>query len=468
MRSSVLRGSLTLGVADFSRKALLAVTVLLCARLLPAGEFGDYIFLLSFYQIFAVLAGAGLPSTLLRTVARDNSSGIRLAVASVLARATYILPASVLMYVVMWSMGFLAQYRAALLVLAAMMIVRGTAENVSFIFQGREDQVRCAKVGITQSAVTLVATLAVCFTSKNLLLVLGAHVAGGFVSAVYGFILLRSHKGSIQEHGTFRDHTKLLLRESHWLNAGAFVASVYNRVDVLLLRRFITSEAVALYAAPYRLLDLAQIIPSSLTATILPGLCRRSEAAPATMHPPKAMRLLIVIALALITMVTMCAPWMILILFGQTYRHGSIAVLEILIWATVPMFWNFVLNAQLIAHAYDRAILYAASVGLAVNLTLNLLFIPRFGFLACAVITIVTEIAMLAANLRLLAGVDVRSWPEHSARLAASTLLIAGFCVCWTRSVPAYTFASAGLLVLAIITLPIFASDLPKRRLRGQ
>jgi len=318
MNTAVLKGSFTLGAADFSRKSLLAATVLLCVRFLPPRTFGDYMFLLTFYQIFSVLAGAGLPSSLLRAVARNGSSGITVAFASVLARLVYIVPASALMYLVMWLMGFSKQYFPALGLMALMMVTRGAAENVSFIFQGSEDQLSCAKVGVSQSAVTLLATLVVCLTSKGLLLLVGAHVLGGFASAIYGFTLLRLKRAQNGKSGTLFGETWSLLGGSHWLNAGTFVASVYNRLDVLLLRRLLTSEAVAIYAAPYRILDLTQIVPSSLIATILPSLCRAGQPNSGIMHPRTAMRFLLVIAFCLVLMVTVAAPWITLLLLGGT------------------------------------------------------------------------------------------------------------------------------------------------------
>jgi O-antigen/teichoic acid export membrane protein len=458
MNTAVLKGSFTLGAADFGRKGLLAVTVLLCARFLQPRTFGDYIFLLSFYQIFAVLAGAGLPSSLLRAVARSKRSGMRFAFASVFARLVYILPASALMYVVVWLMGFSAQYFLALGLLVLMMVVRGAAENVTFIFQGREDQISCAKVGVSQSAVTLLATLAVCLTSKDLLPLIGAHVLGGLASATYGFVLLRSKSFQRPESGTIFSETRSLLKESHWLNAGAFIASTYNRIDVLLLRRLLTSEAVAVYAAPYRILDLTQILPSSLIATILPSLCRKGEENSGITHPQTAMRFLMVTAFCLVVAVTVTAPWITYLLFGSKYQR-SIPVIQILIWATVPMFWNLVLNAQLIAQSFDRAILYAASIALAVNVGLNLLLIPRFGYMACAAVTVVTEFALLGANVYFLSKIHASVLPEHFGRLVIVAALIASFCLCWCLTGVRYLPAAAGLLLFGALSAPVFRGD---------
>jgi O-antigen/teichoic acid export membrane protein len=462
MNTAVLKGSFTLGAADFSRKALLAATVLLCVRFLPARTFGDYIFLLSFYQIFAVLGGAGLPSSLLRTVARDRQGGIRFGIASVLARTVYIVPTAAIMCLVMGMMGFWRQYSSALGVLILMMVSRGIAENVAFIFQGNEDQLSSAKVGVSQSAVTLLATLAVCLTSKNLVLLLGAHVLGGLVSAIYGFMLLGFQGSQKEGSGAIFSAVHTLLRESHWLNAGTFVASIYNRIDVLLLRRLLTSEAVAVYAAPYRILDLTQIVPASLTTAILPDLCRQGEFKPGLMDPRTAMRFLLAIALCLIVVATVAAPWVTYLLFGAKY-HSSIPVLRVLIWATVPMFWSCVLNAQLIASSFDRTILYAAGIALVVNAGLNVLLIPKFGYMACAAVTLVTEFALLSANAHFVSRIRAATVPEQFGRLVLTTIFVAGFCLCWCFAGVRYLPAAAALLVVSGLCLPIFRSDFSRR-----
>jgi len=468
MNIAVLKGSFTLGAADFSRKVLLAATVVVCVRFLSAETFGDYVFLLSFYQIFAVLGGAGLPNAVLRTVARNQRSGIRVGVASVLARLVYILPTAVVMYMVMRFFGFSTQYFPALGLLVLMMIVRGAAENVTFIFQGIEDQLNCAKVGVSQSAVTMLATLAICLTSKDLLLLLGAHVLGGAASALYGFALLRL-KGpqSVASGLTISDETRSLLKESHWLNAGIFLASTYNRVDVLLLRRLLTSEAVAVYGAPYRILDLTQIVPASLVGTILPSLCRDKGADSGISHPRTAMRFLLVIAFCLVVTVTVAAPWITLLFFGRRYQ-GSVPVLRILIWATIPMFWNFMLNTQFIAKSFDRAIAYTASIALVTNVSLNLLLIPKFGYMACAVVTIVTELVLLGANTYFASKIGAIAIPEHFGRLMLTTTLIGGFCLCWCVAGPRYLLAATTLLVIGVLSTPVFRSDFFRSPLAAQ
>ena len=174
------------------------------------------------------------------------------------------------------------------------------------------------------------------------------------------------------------------------------------------------------------------------------------------MHPRRAARFLLLIAISLVVMITLAAPLVTLLLFGAKY-YGSIPVLQILIWATVPMYWNFVLNSQLIARSADRAILYAAIIALAINVTLNLLLIPKYGYLACAGVTLATEFALLGTNIYFVRRIGVIPWPENLGRLIVTTILVAGFCICWTRA--GYGPIGTALLILAIFSFPVFRSD---------
>jgi len=175
-------------------------------------------------------------------------------------------------------------------------------------------------------------------------------------------------------------------------------------------------------------------------------------------HPSAALRFLLLAALGLIVAVTVTAPWITRLLFGPKYQ-GSIPVLRILIWVTVPMYWNFVLNSQLIAKSFDRAILWAAGTALAVNVGFNLLLIPKFGYMACAVVTLITELALLATNIHFVSKSGAAIWPEHLGRLALSTSLVAGFSLFWAQGPATTGWISAALLLLGILSLPVKRGD---------
>jgi len=444
--------------ADFTKKALLAATLLVSVRLLPPSTFGDYMFLLSFYQVFSVLAGAGIATILVREVAQKGSDQPGLILGAALSRLAYIVPTAIVMYLAMIAARYPARYYGPLLMMVALLGTRGFSENLIAIFQGDHDQISCGKVGVVQSVVTLGAVAVVCVTSKQLIHILAGHVVGAIVSGVYGFVLLvRSRRRSLESGFAAGFRTaSFLLKDGLWMNCGSFLSSAYNRVDVLLLRRFATSEAVAMYTAPYRLLDITQIIPASVMGVLLPRFCHDDLAT--RLPEKKILRLLLVLAFALVVTVTLAGGWIVLVLLGNKYRDSA-PVLRILVWAAVPMYWNFYLNSRLIAYRLEKLMTGAAVLALLLNISLNLLLIPRFGLYACAVVTVVTEFGLLGVNLFFLAKHHDLGMPEYSWRLGMAGFLLFAFFLSWTRGTVATRWMGLALLLAGSAVLPIFRSD---------
>jgi O-antigen/teichoic acid export membrane protein len=85
-------------------------------------------------------------------------------------------------------------------------------------------------------------------------------------------------------------------------------------------------------------------------------------------------------------------------LLGARYMDSA-QVLKYLIWASIPMYLNFALNIGLLATGRERVFLLTSSICLAVNFVGNLVLIPRFSWRAAAVLTIATELVLLAQNV---------------------------------------------------------------------
>jgi O-antigen/teichoic acid export membrane protein len=77
----------------------------------------------------------------------------------------------------------------------------------------------------------------------------------------------------------------------------------------------------------------------------------------------------------------------------------SAAALKILIWAVILRYLNCALNMRLLANGHERVFVVTSAVCLALNVVGNLVFIPMFSWRAAAVLTIVTELALLSQNV---------------------------------------------------------------------
>jgi len=105
---------------------------------------------------------------------------------------------------------------------------------------------------------------------------------------------------------------------------------------------------------------------------------------------------MLLIAFPLAAIVTLLAPVMIGILGGRQFLPDGAIALRIVIWS-IPIGWmNSVTNYMLISLNREKMLTRAFIIGVAFNLIANLIFLPRYSYVAASVITILSEIVLLA------------------------------------------------------------------------
>jgi O-antigen/teichoic acid export membrane protein len=121
----------------------------------------------------------------------------------------------------------------------------------------------------------------------------------------------------------------------------------------------------------------------------------------------------------------------------------------------------------LIAHRAERFLTGSAVTALIVNVGLNLAVIPRYGALGAAVTTVVTECAVLTANLFFLSRMESWHLPKANGRIIAAVIALAVFCALWSTS--NITQQSLALVILAagMVLAPIRRTDLAHLGLRS-
>ncbi|MBL8045391.1 MAG: oligosaccharide flippase family protein [Anaerolineales bacterium] len=188
---------------------------------------------------------------------------------------------------------------------------------------------------------------------------------------------------------------KSALRESFPLMLNNLLATLFFKVDVTLLKPIRGATEVGWYSVGYKYVDAFNIVPSLFTFALFPLLSR--QATQKEQHETLrytygfAIKLLTILVLPLAVATTFLAELMVGLLGGAEYLpYGAIA-LVILAWS-MPFGWlNSVTNYVLIAVGQQRGLTRAFAVSVVFNVVLNLIFLPMYGFVAAAAITIASE-----------------------------------------------------------------------------
>jgi O-antigen/teichoic acid export membrane protein len=174
-----------------------------------------------------------------------------------------------------------------------------------------------------------------------------------------------------------------------------------------------------------------------------------------------SLKLMLLLALPIAALTTFAAPLLIGLLGGAEFLPQGAVALQIIIWS-IPFGWlNSVTNYVLIALGLERMQPRAFALTVGFNVIANLIFIPRYGFVAAGVVTILSEIVLLLAFAYYLwrrgAGVD---WLHLAARPVLLTAVMLG--VMWLGyQVHLVVALAAGLMVYlaGLVVLRIIGPD---------
>jgi O-antigen/teichoic acid export membrane protein len=187
------------------------------------------------------------------------------------------------------------------------------------------------------------------------------------------------------------------------LAASGLLILAYARIDQLLVFELAGSEEAGLYAAAYRVMEQSHFLPLAVTTTLLPLASAAYPSDPQRVRDllQRAGDYLTIASLPLFAFTLAAAEPLIRVLFGDPFADAAPA-LPVLMAAFVFVCLGYLTGNMVVVLGLQRRFLVYATVGLVVNVALNLALVPEYGFLAAAWVTLGTELVVVG-----LTGLDV-------------------------------------------------------------
>ncbi|HLH23847.1 MAG TPA: flippase [Chloroflexota bacterium] len=232
------------------------------------------------------------------------------------------------------------------------------------------------------------------------------------------------------------------------------LASLFFRLDSLLLPPLAGDVALGWYSAAYRVVDGFNLIPANFTLALFPLLARQGQTdrtALARVYR-RALKVLLLLGMPIAVGTAVLAEPLVLFFAGPAYVPQAAWALRVLIWFLPFSFVNGVTQYVLIAVDRQRFLTIAFLVATAFNLVANLLLIPRTSYLGAALVTVLSEVVLLGpfwwAVTRSLPPISLWRlvWRPAlaAAGMAAAVAPLAAWS--WLLSIPVGAAVYAGLL----------------------
>ncbi len=190
----------------------------------------------------------------------------------------------------------------------------------------------------------------------------------------------------------------MILKKSFPFALLYLLMSFYNRIDSVMLERMlpdgIAATEAGIYASAFRLLDALVMIAYLFSVILLPLFSRMlKEGEKVGGIVRSATSLLSFFAITSVTLL-LCFRFPVLELLYNEHIAESAAVFSILIPCIIPISLTYIFGTLLTANGNMRLLNLTAVAGIAVNLLVNVILIPRLHACGAAVASLATQSVM--------------------------------------------------------------------------
>ena len=362
------------------------------ARYLGPERFGILNYGMAFVAIFSFLPNLGLDQIVVRDVTKYNEktdqilgsslvlklSGSFLAIFFIMLFVLNLNKTDVLVkYVIIsFSIGFIFQsldvidffYQSQLL--SKHVVV---SRNISFLI------VSAIKIYLILSRSSLI-WFAITATFALLLDALFLTVA--YTKTHHSILNWRFDKGTAYD----------LMKSSWPLMFSTFLISIHMKVDQVMIGHYMINKDVGLYSVAVRLSTAWYFIPSIIVSTLMPYFVslRHQNYDKYLLQLTQLYSVMFWIGTCAGIITLFFGQNIILLLFGEAYRNSF--------WALVYNMWNGIFISQAIARGIwmisedlQKYRLYNNAIVVILNITLNIILIPRIGIAGAAIATFFTQ-----------------------------------------------------------------------------
>lgn len=369
------------------------VYLIVVARILGPEDFGRFSFAWSIVQILLVGGDLGLHNTAIRFLSgrlEDSRRisklflGLKLAVTA----ALFLL---VLLLALVVEVGY--ETRVCLAVFGLGMVFQSMAMGMNVVFQ--------AHGKLYLASLNIVTIFVVQFALGVLVLAAGGRIvalAWAYCLAAAASLLLNLVFYPRQIHA-FRmglDRTwKSFLRESFPVGLATLFQSVSSRIGISLLTVMAGPAAAGFYAAALRFPQALANVPVGIFSALLPAMAaHQGRPRPVRRMFGSSLALMAALSVPLAVVFALLASPLVLLLFGPEYAD-SVFLLRVLAWTLVPVFLGMAFSHVLLSqHELVARLPWVTGAGLAVNLSANLILIPRIESGGAAVALLLSEAAL--------------------------------------------------------------------------
>ena len=377
-----------------------AISMMLVMRHLGPEIFGAYSLVLVYVGIISGLAELGGQIILVRELNQKPKQSSQIIGNFLLLKLALYFAAFLIGLVLVWLLGYPENMRI-LLGLGLLTMFVSFPISLGAVFQARLKIWYAAAINIASRVLLIGLVLFMIRLQLGLKMLLLGNIAIAIASALAYWIVVGN-----QEKPDYSPDYKLIMylfRQSLPIGLLLVVGGLAFRSDVLLLSKLSNPRSLGLYSAATKYIEWGLLVAAGFMVSQLPVFSQYRSS-----EPEKVRKLFLLsfdfiglIVIPASVFVSLNARSIISLISGPAYSDGGTA-LAVLIWVVLFNLWSTIIYNLFLADHRTKTLMAVYIPVMAFNIIFNYFGIPKYGFMACAIISVLSEVLAIIPLLILL------------------------------------------------------------------
>ncbi|MBI3006145.1 MAG: flippase [Ignavibacteriales bacterium] len=364
------------------------------ARYLGPGQFGSLNYAISLSAIFGSIAGLGLENIVVREIVKNPLQKETLLGTSFVLRLAGGFVTVVLCLLATYAISSTDPVTRLLVFIIAVGYVFQALDVVDLWFQSKvQSKYSVISKNIVFFSLSAVRVLGILLEAPLLVFAILAtmEIIFGGISLLFAYRITGNSVRNWNYSGTT---ARNLLRDSWPLVLSGLAIVIYMKVDQVLLGSLMDMNAVGIYSAAVRMAEVWYFIPGTITVSVFPSLieARKNDYAKYLRWLQKLYDGMAGVSIFIALLVTFFSGSIIGWFYGTDYLEAS-PVLTVYVWSGVATFLGVASSQYLMVENLLKYSMYRTTIGMLLNVALNLLLIPTYGIQGSAVATLASYFA---------------------------------------------------------------------------
>jgi O-antigen/teichoic acid export membrane protein len=359
-------------------------------RYLGPDEFGLYSYSISFYGLFVAFISLGLENISIRELVKYPNKKDE-----ILGSVFYTQLVGAVIAILFISLALLVTseelFTSVLILIISASSFFQTFNVIDYYFRSTVKAKYSVYVLFSSVLIISAIKLTLIIIKAPLIYFVIAYAFEFVINSIGYFIVYHLQKLKISKWRFDKKLALSLLKDSWPLVLSGVVVSIYMRVDQVIIKKMLDAKEVGFYAAAVRLSESWYFIPVAISNAIFPAIVNAKNIS-LELYKSRLQKLYDILAWMAIGIsipISFFSTDIIILLYGKDYLPSAM-ILTIYIWAGAAVFLGVASSQYLVTENLTKISLFRTSLGMIVNVILNILLIPKYGIVGSSVATLIS------------------------------------------------------------------------------